>query len=136
MAGIVVVSHSFNLGVEVIKIATELSSEINFPLINASGMKDLSLGTDPDRILSSIREGNRGKGVIIICDLGSSIKNSLKAINLLEDHEKKQVFIADAPLVEGTIIAATANYKCNSISCILNEIEESKTFTKFRRKND
>lgn len=136
MAGILVVSHSFHLGVEVIKVATELSPKIKFPLVNASGMKDTSLGTDPDRILSGIREANRGKGVIILCDLGNSVLDSLKAISLLDPHEKKQVFIADAPLVEGAIIAATANCSCNTLSCILNEIEESKTFPKFRRKDD
>lgn len=135
MVGIVVVSHSFRLGTEVINIASDLFPDIHFPLINASGMDDSSLGTDPARILSGIRMANSGKGVIILCDLGSSIQNSIKAIGLLEDWEKKQVFIADAPLVEGAIVASSANSQRSSISSILSEIEEIKSFAKIRKRD-
>ena len=136
MIGIVIVSHSFHLGAEVIKIALDMSSptQLKFPLINASGNKDKSLGTDPMRIFSCIKEANRGKGVIILCDLGSSVQNSIEAIELLEGEERKDVFIADAPLVEGVIVAASANSGNTDLATLLMEIEEVKTFPKVKRR--
>ena len=111
-------------------------AEIKFPLINASGNEDRSLGTDPLRIFTCIRQANRGKGVIILCDLGSSVQNSLEAIELLDDEERKSVIVADAPLVEGLIVAASANCISSDLDCLLKEIEEVKTFPKIRRKQE
>lgn len=135
MIGIVIVSHSYHLGLEVMKIASDMcsSSGIKFPLINASGMEDTSLGTDPEKISRCIKKAHNGRGVILLCDLGSSVQNALKAIDMLEDMERNSTFIADAPLVEGLIVATSANCKQNDIRCLLSEIEEVKTFPKIKR---
>lgn len=134
MIGIVIVSHSYHLGAEVIKIAEDMfsPSKIKFPMLNASGLEDRSLGTSPERIYRCIKKANSGRGVIIICDLGSSVYNSLEAIKLLDNHDRKKVFIADAPLVEGSIVASSANCKKSDLKCLLNEIQEVKKFSKLR----
>ena len=135
MIGIVIVSHSYHLGVEVMKIASDMysSSGIKFPMINASGLEDSALGTDPEKIFKCIKKVHNGRGVILLCDLGSSVQNALKAIAMLEEGEQNSTFIADAPIVEGAIVAASANCKQTDLKCLLGEIEEVKTFPKIRR---
>lgn len=135
MIGIVIVSHSYHLGVEVMKIASNMysSSGIKFPMINASGLEDNSLGTDPEKIYRCIKKVHNGRGVILLCDLGSSVQNAMKAIDMLDEKKRSSTFIADAPIVEGAIVAASANCKQSDLKCLLGEIEEVKSFPKVRR---
>ncbi|BAC44127.1 diguanylate cyclase [Malacoplasma penetrans] len=131
MVGIIVVSHSFLLGQEIIKLCNEMKKN-NFEIINCSGLDKNTFGSDPIKIKEAIENNIKGnEGVFVFCDLGSSILNSQLAIDLIEDEsiDKSKIIIADAPIVEGTLVASTLNFDGN-FNQIIDELKQLKTFDK------
>ncbi len=127
MIGMVIVSHSYKLGEEIIKFVNELRSH-DFPLINASGLDEITLGTNPLKISEAINEANIGDGVVLLCDLGSSVMSSEMAIEMLGN--PKDVLIADAPIVEGAIVGASVNMPGTSMDLLLENLMECRTVSK------
>ena len=72
-------------------------------LIPAGGLEDGTLGTDTMKILDAVRTANDGDGVALLVDLGSGIMSAETAIELLDGEFPAR--IADAPLVEGAVVA-------------------------------
>lgn len=130
MIGFVIVSHSKNLAEEVIKLCNEMKKS-DFPVINGSGTNGDYLGSDPMIIKKAIESVYSDDGVLILGDIGSSILNSEMAIELLDDSfDKEKIKIADAPLVEGTIIAMAINNGRTSLEELLKELDDLKMFNK------
>ncbi len=102
MVGIVIVSHSCKIAEGVCDLALQMASDYK-KMIPAGGLEDGSLGTDPMRILDAVRSANDGDGVAIFVDLGSGIMSAETAIDLLDGEFPAR--IADAPLVEGAVVA-------------------------------
>ena len=102
MVGIVIVSHSCKIAEGVCDLALQMASDYK-KMIPAGGLEDGSLGTDPMRILDAVRSANDGDGVAIFVDLGSGIMSAETAIDLLDWEFPAR--IADAPLVEGAVVA-------------------------------
>ena len=102
MVGIVIVSHSCKIAEGVCDLALQMASDYK-RMIPAGGLEDGSLGTDPMRILDAVRSANDGDGVAIFVDLGSGIMSAETAIDLLDGEFPAR--IADAPLVEGAVVA-------------------------------
>ena len=103
MVGIVIVSHSRSLAEGIRELAAQMAPDYD-GFFCAGGLEDGSLGTDPIKILEAIRSADSGDGVAVFCDLGSAIMGTETAMELLE--EPVSVRLADAPLVEGVMIAA------------------------------
>ena len=104
MIGLVIVSHSTKIAEGVVDLALQMAQ--GFEGIRAAGgLDDGEIGTDAMRIMSAIEEVDSGDGVLVLCDLGSAIMSAETAMEMLED-QGITVKIADAPLVEGAIIAA------------------------------
>ena len=104
MVGLVIVSHSWKIAEGVKDLAAQMAPGFD-GIVAAGGLEDGEIGTDATRIMAAIQEVDQGDGVVILCDLGSAIMSAETAIELLEDEEGKYR-IADAPLVEGAIVAA------------------------------
>ena len=102
MVGMVIVSHSSKIAEGVCELALQMASDYE-KMIPAGGLEDGSLGTDPMRILDAVRSANDGDGVAIFVDLGSGIMSAETAIDLLDGEFPAR--IADAPLVEGAVVA-------------------------------
>ena len=102
MVGLVIVSHSVKIAEGVCDLALQMASGYK-QMIPAGGLEDGSLGTDPTRILAAIRDANDGDGVAVLVDLGSGIMSAETAIDLLDGEFPAR--IADAPLVEGAVVA-------------------------------
>ena len=66
-------------------------------------LEDGTLGTDTMKILEAVRAANDGDGVALLVDLGSGIMSAETAIELLDGEFPAR--IADAPLVEGAVVA-------------------------------
>lgn len=133
MVGIIVVSHSKKLAHEIIELCNEMK-KYNFEIINGSGVEGGHLGSDPLIIKSAIEKAYSENGVLIFADLGSSILNSEIAIEFLSnDYDKKKVIIADAPIVEGSIIAVAMNDEKITLSEITQELLELKSFKKYNQ---
>lgn len=130
MVGIVVVSHSKSLAEGVVELALEMVNE-DFPVVAVGGLEDGSIGTDSIRILSGIEEVNRGEGVIILGDLGSSILSSQVAIDLVEDEGlRSSIRIANAPLVEGAIVAVLQASIGDTLEDVLAMAQEASQMNK------
>ncbi len=105
MVGIVIVSHSAKIA-EGIKELADQMAKADQKIIAAGGMPDGSLGTDALRISRAIAEAQTGDGVLVLVDLGSAVLSSETALEFLDEAVRQSVRIADAPIVEGTIVAA------------------------------
>lgn len=129
MIGIVIVSHSQSLAHEIIELCNEMK-KYDFPVINGSGTDGGHLGSDPMRIKEAIEKAFTPEGVLIFGDIGSSILNAEMAIDFLDEEQREKVKIADAPLVEGTIMAMAVNDEKATLESVCEEINELKSFSK------
>jgi dihydroxyacetone kinase phosphotransfer subunit len=76
------------------------------PVAYTGGNADGGLGTDVGSIIRAIDRAWSDAGVVILVDLGGAETNSEMAIEMLEADRRNKVLLCDAPLVEGSIIAA------------------------------
>ncbi|MFW6347487.1 MAG: dihydroxyacetone kinase phosphoryl donor subunit DhaM, partial [Cyclonatronaceae bacterium] len=108
MVGIVIVSHSAELAVQLKALAREMGPA-EARIAAAGGVDDAEhpVGTDAMRILAGIQEVYSDEGVLVFMDMGSAVMSAEMALEFLEEEQKKHVFLCDAPLVEG-VISATA----------------------------
>jgi phosphocarrier protein FPr len=107
MVGIVVVSHSDALAEGVVALARQMADE-GLKLEAAGGAEEPGvLGTDPQRVLAAIERAMSPDGVLVLMDLGSALMSADLAIELLGDGAGP-VRLSEAPLVEGTVVAAVA----------------------------
>ena len=79
-----------------------------------------------------IRKADEGKGVLVFADMGSSVFNAVKAVEKIDG--EIAVEIADAPLVEGLISAAAANYGNMSLKDLKEIAEGSRSFIKLKNR--
>ncbi len=102
MVGLVIVSHSSKIAEGVRDLALQMAPDYQ-QMIPAGGLEDGTLGTDTMKILEAVRAANDGDGVALLVDLGSGIMSAETAIELLDGEFPAR--IADAPLVEGAVVA-------------------------------
>ncbi|MGB7998569.1 MAG: dihydroxyacetone kinase phosphoryl donor subunit DhaM [Anaerobacillus sp.] len=101
MVGLVLVSHSPDISKGLKKMLDEAQPEV--AVLDAGGTDDGEMGTSALKIQNAIEKADRGDGVVILVDFGSSVMNAEMAIDLIEDAHS--VKIADAPLIEGAYSA-------------------------------
>jgi PTS hybrid protein len=103
--GVVVVSHSAKVAEGVVEMAAQMAGGVRIRA--AGGTEDGAIGTDATLIAGAISDADEGDGVLVIVDLGSAVLSAQLAIEeLIDDERRGRVRVADAPLVEGAIIAA------------------------------
>ncbi|GAA4374512.1 dihydroxyacetone kinase phosphoryl donor subunit DhaM [Actinomadura sp. NPDC048032] len=103
MVGIVIISHSRTLAEGVAEVARAMG--VGKAVVEpAGGDSEGRLGTSIDLVEQAVAAANGGDGVVLLADLGSSV---LTAKMLIEDAEGDDVLLADAPLVEGAVAAAS-----------------------------
>ncbi|MEO3826812.1 phosphoenolpyruvate--protein phosphotransferase [Actinomadura sp. B10D3] len=103
MVGIVIVSHSPTLAEGAVEVARAMG--IGKAVVEpAGGDTEGRLGTSIDLVEHAVGAADGGDGVVLIPDLGSSV---LTATMFIEDADRDDVLLADAPLVEGAVAAAS-----------------------------
>lgn len=105
MIGMVIVSHSAKAAEGVRELALQMAAP-ELSIIAAGGIADNILGTDAIKIQTAIETADSGDGVLVLVDLGSAVLSTDLAIDLLTPELKQRVLIADAPLLEGAVMAA------------------------------
>jgi phosphoenolpyruvate---glycerone phosphotransferase subunit DhaM len=124
--GIVLISHSRTLAEGAAELARQMGvGEV--AVEPAGGTEDGGLGTSVDLLESAVRGADQGAGVVIIADLGSSV---LTAKTLLEDLERDDVVLADAPFVEGAVAAASAAAGGADVAAVTTAAGEAYEFRK------
>jgi dihydroxyacetone kinase phosphotransfer subunit len=103
MVGIVLISHSATLAEGAAEVARVMG--VGKAVVEpAGGDAEGRLGTSIDLVEQAVATANDGDGVVLLADLGSSV---LTAKMLIEDAGGDDVLLADAPLVEGAVAAAS-----------------------------
>ncbi|MDF5755882.1 phosphoenolpyruvate--protein phosphotransferase [Spongiactinospora sp. TRM90649] len=121
--GVVLVSHSAGLAAETALLAAGICGG-TAPIAAAGGDGEGGLGTSADLISAAIGEADRGGGVVLIADLGSSVLTA----RLLQ--EPGSVVVADAPFVEGAIAAAVTAGGGATLPEVVAAAEEARGFRK------
>ncbi len=108
MVGIVLVSHSQTLATGVIELIHQMASNAAVALAAGTENADEPLGTDPVRVHAAIESVYSEDGVLILMDIGSAIMSAEAAIELLAPEQQAQLYLCEAPLIEGALAAAVA----------------------------
>lgn len=109
MVGIVIVSHSATLAAGVQQIVEQMvHGRVPFALAGGTESSSDPIGTDPIRVLQAIEAVYSDDGVLVLMDLGSAIMSAEAAIELLPPAQQAQIYLCEAPLVEGALAAAVA----------------------------
>lgn len=125
--GIVLVSHSARLAAGLAELLAQISDG-NVPVFVAGGTDDGEIGTSYALILEAITKANRGAGVVVLPDLGSSV---LTARTVLDDHPDPTVVMVDAPFVEGAVAAAATASAGAGLDAVVAEAKGARGVAKF-----
>lgn len=125
--GIVLVSHSAELASGLRLLVEQIGSR-DVPLAVAGGTDDGGIGTSYDLVLAAVRDADRGSGVVVLPDLGSSV---LTARTVLEDHPRPDVVVVDAPFVEGAVAAVVTAASGADLKTVADAAEEARRVRKF-----
>ncbi|SDI60826.1 dihydroxyacetone kinase phosphoryl donor subunit DhaM [Alteribacillus bidgolensis] len=125
---IVVISHSKQLAEGIVELVSQTKQK-DVTVVAAGGTEEEEIGTSVEMITKTVKEVYNEAGVLLLFDLGSAFMNAELAMEMLPDMEGN-VQIADAPIVEGTYIAAVeAGLGC-SLEEAKNAAEKAKTWKK------
>ena len=128
MVGIVLVSHSAELARGLADVVAQVAgSEV--AIEPAGGAPGGGLGTSADLVSAGIDRADRGDGVLVIGDLGSSILT----VRHILDHlgTNGHVRLADAPFVEGAIAASVVAAAGATLDDVLAAAEGARDARKF-----
>lgn len=103
--GLVIVSHSARLAEGVAELAGQMAHG-NVRIVAAGGTDDGALGTSLTKVVHAIFAAESGDGVVVLVDLGSAALMAEMALEQLPSKRRERVRIANAPLVEGAVVAA------------------------------
>ncbi|MFE6843744.1 PTS-dependent dihydroxyacetone kinase phosphotransferase subunit DhaM [Streptomyces sp. NPDC057686] len=129
VVGIVLVSHSALVAESVADLARGLAAGGPVvPVAAAGGTADGGLGTSAERVLAAAQEVDRGAGVALLADLGSSVL-TVKAL-LVEDELPPGARLLDAPFLEGAVAAVVAASAGAPLDAVAAAAEEAYTYRK------
>jgi phosphoenolpyruvate---glycerone phosphotransferase subunit DhaM len=105
---VLLVSHSRSLAEGVRELALQMAhGGVNVGA--AGGTDEGGIGTSALLIADSLRTLlGRAKSVVVLMDLGSAYLNTMMAGEMLDAGSRARVELADAPLVEGAVLAVVA----------------------------
>lgn len=116
MVGIVIVSHSEKVAQGVVELCKQMAPEV--AMVAAGGLPGGEIGTDFQRIYEAVESVMSDDGVAVLFDLGSAL---MTAEMVVEQFEEGKVMLADAPIVEGAVVAAVSASMGLSLSQVVEE---------------
>lgn len=125
--GIVLVSHSPQLAAGLRELTEQLGGG-SVPVVVAAGTEDGEIGTSYELIAAAVTAADRGAGVLVLPDLGSSV---LTARAVLEDLGRDEVVLVDAPFVEGAVSAVVTASTGAGLAEVLAAAREARDARKF-----
>ncbi|MEU6297886.1 PTS fructose transporter subunit IIA [Streptomyces erythrochromogenes] len=129
LVGVVLVSHSAPVAESVAELARGLAAGGPVaPVAAAGGTSAGGLGTSAERIAAAAREVDRGAGVALLADLGSSVL-TVKTL-LLEDELPPGSRLVDAPFVEGAVAAVVTASAGASLAQVAEAAAEAYAYRK------
>ncbi|MDR0652295.1 MAG: PTS mannose transporter subunit IID [Synergistaceae bacterium] len=134
MVGVLVVSHSEDAARGIRDIAAEMSGGARVVLIaDVGGDGEGGLGVSVPKIFDALEDMlSKTDGVVIVPDLGSSVLSSRAAVDMLEPKDAARTIIADAPVLEGAMMAAVEASIGSDLAAVAKCAAEARDL----RKND
>jgi PTS hybrid protein len=134
MVGLVLVSHSATLVDGLRDMVIQVAGD-SVPVATAGGTDDGRLGTSAPRIADAIRStlAAGATETLVLLDLGSAALSLELALEDLDDAQRGRVRISEAPLVEGTILAAVQASIGASIDDVVAAAESAASMQKLPR---
>ena len=127
---IVVVSHSKALAEGVKELALQMA-RTNTSVWAVGGTEDGGIGTSAPTIHEALIAAlHAAAEVVVLMDLGSAHLNTLMAIEMLEEDLRARVSMADAPLVEGAVLAVVAAASGDGAGEVCTRAEEAREMRK------
>jgi dihydroxyacetone kinase phosphotransfer subunit len=132
MVGVLIVSHSAKVAAGALELATQMVAGTELTIAAVGGTADGAIGTDPEAIMEALRRVLTPEGVIILVDLGSAVMSAEAAVEAA-GAQKQQVMIANAPLVEGAVLAALEASLGKTLPEVVAAAEAAGTMVKVER---
>jgi phosphocarrier protein FPr len=79
------------------------------------------IGTDPIKVYEAITSVYSRDGVLVLMDLGSALLSAEMAVEFLSSEQRENVWLCDAPLIEGVVAAAVQASVGSDIHQVLAE---------------
>lgn len=131
MIGILVVSHSAEAASGIAKIATEMSGHGDVPVVGVGGNESGGLGISVPNVYQALLDLlDHCDGVLIVPDIGSSVLSSRGAIGMLSPDDAARVEIANAPILEGAMLAAIESSTGSDLATVADAAKEAKNLDK------
>lgn len=128
--GLVLVSHSPVLADGAAELARQMGLGA-VTVVAAGGDADGGMGTSIELVERAVRAADRGAGVVLVADIGSSVITAKTYLaDLAEDGGADQVVFADAPFVEGAVAAASAAASGADIAAVAAAAREAYDYRK------
>ncbi|MFF2523235.1 PTS-dependent dihydroxyacetone kinase phosphotransferase subunit DhaM [Streptomyces liangshanensis] len=128
--GIVLVSHSASVAASVAELALGLAGGGPLaPVAGAGGTPGGELGTSSELISEAAARVDRGSGVAILADLGSSVL-TVKALLAEGDELPEGTRLLDAPFVEGAVAAVVTSSAGGDLDAVEAAAAEAYSYRK------
>lgn len=122
MLAILIISHSDKIAEGTKEVAEQMmQAQIEIRAVGGTAAGDI--GTDTDRIEAAVKDLLSEEGIIVLTDLGSAVMSFDLVYDFLDDQEKAKVKLANAPLVEGAVLAAIEASLGKDMEAVLATIE-------------
>lgn len=129
MVNILIISHSLKIAQGTKELAEEMKqAEIDIEI--AGGNSDGQLGTDADLIEKKLNNMDCRDGIVVLADLGSAVMTFNLVKEWLPESKQKLIRLADAPIVEGAVLAAVEASLGKSLEEVLLTIEKKSIINK------
>jgi PTS hybrid protein len=122
LVGLVLISHSASIAEGLREMVAQVAGA-EVPVATAGGTDDGRLGTSAPRVAAAIRStlDAGADGTLILLDLGSAALSLELALEEFDDDERARLRVSEAPLVEGSILAAVQA----SVGATLDEVADA-----------
>lgn len=104
MITLILLSHSPKIAEGTRELAQEMAAKAK--IVAIGGTSDGMLGADYDRTLAALQQAAQDGGAIVLSDIGSTRMTMQMAYDELDEQQRAGIFLSDAALVEGSIVAA------------------------------
>jgi dihydroxyacetone kinase phosphotransfer subunit len=129
MVSILIISHSEKIALGTKELAEQMKqSELD--ILAVGGTSDGNLGTDTEEIEAALKQIDKSEGVIVLADLGSAVMSFEMIHESLEPDIQAKIRLANAPLVEGAILATVESSLGKNMTEILATIEKKSIIEK------
>ena len=129
MVNILIISHSLKIAQGTKELAEEMKqAEIDIEI--AGGNSDGQLGTDAEIIKKKLNNMDCRDGIVVLADLGSAVMTFNLVKEWLPESKQKLIRLADAPIVEGAVLAAVEASLGKSLEEVLLTIEKKSIINK------